>query len=147
MAKTKVKIYDPKKEEEKERAKLSLKIILEIVIDLILYALILMFAGEIFKGMYIENFAYAFLAASILSILNVTIKPILTYFMLPITIVSFGLLYPLTNVIVLKICGLLLEPHLIVEGFLGPFFLVILVSFLKIIADQSVEKIIERSFE
>lgn len=136
----KVKVYDPKKEEEKESAKEQLLTILEIVIDLIIYATILIIASLIFKGLYIENFAYAFLAAAIISALNATIKPVLVYLTLPLTIVSFGIFYPVVNVIVLKLCGLFLGSHFIVEGIIGPFFLVLFVSFLKIIIDSSISK-------
>ena len=66
----KVKIYDPKKEAEKEKAKERLIVIFEIVFDLVIYAVILMLASLIFKGLYIENFAYAFLASAIIAALN-----------------------------------------------------------------------------
>ena len=113
----------------------KLIIISEIVVDLVIYAIILMIASTIFKGLYIENFAYAFLAAAIISALNATVKPILVYLTLPITVMSFGIFYPIINVIVLKLCGLFLGYHFVVDGIIGPFFLVLFVSLLKIIID------------
>lgn len=136
----KVKVYDPKKEEERQRAKDRLLVIAEIVIDLVIYAIVLMIASMIFKGLYIENFAYAFLAAAIISALNATIKPILVYLTLPITVLTFGIFYPIINVIVLKLCGLFLGSHFVVEGIIGPFFLVLFVSLLKMLLDNLVSK-------
>lgn len=142
---TKIKVYDPKREEQKDKAKEKLLTIYEVMIDLVIYAFILMLASHIFEGFYIENFAYAFLAAAIISGLNATIKPVLIIFTLPITIMSFGLLYPIVNVIVLKLCGLFLYPNFIVEGIIGPFVLVLFISILKIILDELVlKKIKER---
>ncbi len=132
----KIKVYDPKREKEKEEAKDKLLIVTEIIIDLVIYALVLMFASMIFKGFYVENFAYAFLAAAILSGLNATIKPLLVFITLPITILSLGIFYPIVNVIVLKICSLFLGTHLIVEGILAPFFLVLFISLIKMILDN-----------
>ncbi len=136
----KVKIYDPKKEAEKEKAKERLIVIFEIVFDLVIYAVILMLASLIFKGLYIENFAYAFLASAIIAALNATIKPILVYLTLPLTLITFGIFYPVVNVIVLKLCGLFLGSHFVVEGIIGPFFLVLFVSLLKMIVDSLVTK-------
>ena len=133
----KVKIYDPKKEAEKEKAKERLIVIFEIVFDLVIYAVILMLASLIFKGLYIENFAYAFLASAIIAALNATIKVYLT---LPLTVITFGIFYPVVNVIVLKLCGLFLGSHFVVEGIIGPFFLVLFVSLLKMIVDSLVTK-------
>ncbi len=131
----KIKVYDPKKENEKEKAKEKLLVISELLVDLILYALVLMFASMIFKGFYVENFAYAFLAAAILSGLNATIKPLLVYITLPITVITLGIFYPVINIIVLKLCALFLGAHFVVEGFIAPFFLVIFISLLKMILD------------
>lgn len=143
---TKIKVYDPKKEEEKEKAKEKIYIILEILIDLVLYALILLFASTIFKGFYVENFAYAFLAAAILSGLNATVKPLLVYITLPITILTLGIFYPIVNIIVLKLCALFLGDHFIVEGFIAPFFLVIFISFIKMILDSLLLNKIRRNY-
>lgn len=131
----KIKVYDPKKERAKEQAKDKLQIVLEIFVDLILYALVLMLASSIFKGFYVESFAYAFLAAAILSGLNATIKPLLIYLTLPITILTLGIFYPIINIIILKLCALCLGSHFIVEGFIAPFFLVIFISLIKMLLD------------
>ena len=61
-----------------------------------------MLASALFKGFYVENIWYALLGSLVISILNASIKPILIYLTLPITIISLGILYPLVNVIILK---------------------------------------------
>lgn len=143
----KIKVYDPKKEEEKEYAKEHLIFISEVLIDLVIYATILLIASMIFRGLYIENFAYAFLATAIITILNATIKPILVYLTLPLTIYTFGLFYPIINVTVLKLCGLFLGEHFVVEGIIGPFFLVLFISTLKIILDNLIAKKIKEDIK
>lgn len=140
----KIKVYDPKKEAEKEKAKERLIVVAELVFDLVIYAVILMLASLIFRGLYIENFAYAFLASAIIAALNATIKPILVYLTLPLTMLTFGIFYPIINVIVLKLCGLFLGSHFVVEGIIGPFFLVLFVSLIKMIVDCVITKRVYR---
>lgn len=140
----KIKVYDPKKEAEKEKAKERLIVVAELVFDLVIYAVILMLASLIFRGLYIENFAYAFLASAIIAALNATVKPILVYLTLPLTMLTFGIFYPIINVIVLKLCGLFLGSHFVVEGIIGPFFLVLFVSLIKMIVDSVITKRVHR---
>lgn len=140
----KIKVYDPKKERRKEEARDKMQVILEVFVDLIIYALVLMLASSVFKGFYVENFAYAFFAAAILSGLNATIKPLLIYLTLPITVLTLGIFYPVVNIIILKICALFLAPHLIVEGIIAPFFLVIFISIIKMILDALILDKIKR---
>ena len=60
-------------------------------ISILVYAIVLLLASNLFRGIYVENFFYAIIAALILSLLNSTIKPILIYWTLPLSIVTFGI--------------------------------------------------------
>jgi len=131
---SKVKVYKvSEKNKESDSFKWSL---IEFLISLILYAVILLMASNIFKGMYIENFVYALIAALIISMLNFAVKPLLVFLTLPLNILTFGITYPLVNVIILKLCSMFMGDKFLLEGFLSSFFIAIFISFMKILFDN-----------
>lgn len=111
---------------------------------LIVYASILMIASSLFKGIEIKSFLYALIAAFILDLLNFTIKPILVYWTLPLSILSFGIAYPIVNMIILKLCDILMGNAFNISGFFKTFFIAIFISFMRIILDNIITKNIGR---
>ncbi len=131
------KVYVIEGEKQKQVYKYSL---IEFILGIFVYAIILLIANNTFKGFHIDSFYWAVLASLIISALNVFIKPILIYITLPLTISTLGIFYPVVNIIILKITGLLLGSHFDIEGFLVPFLVSIFISILRIIFDRSVIK-------
>lgn len=119
------KIYINKKEVKSSSKKDDIIVML---LELIVSAVTLMLASAIFKGFYVENIIYALLTALLISVLNATIKPFLIYLTLPVTILSWGLFYPVINVIILKLASLLMGNSFVVKGWLVPFFIAIFIS-------------------
>ena len=111
----------------------------EWLIYMVGYALILIVVSLLSSSLYInlDYFGvYALLAAMIIYFLNKTIKPILNYITFPINILSLGLFYPVINIIILKLTSIILGKNIFsIKGFIGPFFVVIIISFLDIIMD------------
>lgn len=98
------------------------------ILELIVSALTLMLASAIFKGFYIENFMYAILTALLISVLNAVVRPFLIMLTLPLTILSFGLFYPVVNLIILKLASALMGDSFIIKGWFLPFFIAIFIS-------------------
>ncbi|MCI8330524.1 MAG: phage holin family protein [Bacilli bacterium] len=98
------------------------------ILELIVSALTLMLASTIFKGFYIENFMYAILTALLISVLNAVVRPFLIMLTLPLTILSFGLFYPVVNLIILKLASALMGDSFIIKGWFLPFFIAIFIS-------------------
>ena len=100
------------------------------------YAIVLITVSTIFNNtFYINNEyygLYALIAAIIIHILNQTIKPVLFYITLPITGITFGLFYPMLNVLVLYITSFILGDNFIIKGFVLPFIIAILISILNV---------------
>ena len=113
-------------------------------VGILVYAAVLMIANSLFKGIEVENFFYAIIAALILSGLNYTIKPILIYWTLPLSIMSFGIAYPIVNMIILKLCDLIMGSSFNIYGFFATFVIAIFISGLKIILDNIIAKNIGR---
>lgn len=118
--------------------------ILKFIVGIFVYGLVLQIASSLFTNFYVENFWYAIIAALILSALNYTIKPILIYWTLPLTIVTYGIAYPIVNMIILKICSLIMGSSFIISGFITTFFVAIFISVLKIFFDNMITKRVGR---
>ena len=114
--------------------------IVSLIVGIIVYAFVLMVCQNLFKNIYIENFYYAIIAAIILNILNASIKPLLTYLTLPLTIITFGLAYPIVNVIILKICDVLMGNSFNLGGLFSTFIISIFIGIFKAILDCLITK-------
>lgn len=108
------------------------------------YAIVLITVSSIFNNtFYINNDyygLYALISAIIIYILNQTIKPILFYLTLPITGLTFGLFYPMLNVLVLYITSFILGDNFVIKGFILPFIIAILISILNIFMEGMIIK-------
>ncbi len=116
--------------------------LLKFFVSILVYALVLSITNYLFKGkgIYIDNYVSTLIAALLLSLLNYTIKPLLIYWTLPLTIVTYGIAYPIVNMIILKLCDIVMGYHFIVYGFWSLFFISIFISFLKMFLDNLITK-------
>ena len=120
---------------------------IEWLLYMICYALVLITVSIMFDSLYISNkfFGfYAFLAAVIIYILNQTIKPVLFYITLPVTALTWGLFYPLINVLILYITSFILGDKFELKGIIIPFFIAILISIFNILMEGLIIKPIIR---
>lgn len=120
----------------------------EWVIYMICYAIILVTVSIMFKSLNISNEYYGLyplLAAIIIYILNQTIKPVLTFLTLPLTVLSWGLFYPIINVIILYITGFILGDKFQIKGIIIPFFIAIIISLLNALMEGLVIKPMRKS--
>ncbi len=132
MSKTKLyKIEDSSKRNNKSD-------LTSFIVGLFVYAFVLFIASDLFENFYISDFIHALIAALILSLLNYTIKPILIYWTLPLTIVTYGIAYPIVNMIILKLCSMLMGSSFVISGFFSTFFIAIFISILKIFLDKMI---------
>ena len=134
---SKNEVYRIDKEERKNNT-------ITFVVGIIVYAFVLILATEVFKNFYIESFWYAVVAALILSLLNYTIKPVLVVLTLPVTIITCGIAYPIVNMIILKLCDIIMGNSFVIKGFLSMFFISIFISLLRMFLDQIITKQIGR---
>lgn len=134
----KKRINNPKINKTPRYKKLINNKFIEWLIYMIGYAIILAAVSVLFKSFEINNEffgLYALLASVIIYILNQTIKPILTFITLPITVLSWGLFYPIINVIILYITAFILGDNFKITGYIAPFFIAIIISLLNILME------------
>ena len=114
--------------------------LIQFLVGIIVYALVLYIASELFEGFEITSFWYAIIGALILSFLNATLKPFLTFLTLPLTISTLGITYPLVNVIILYLCGFIMGKNFFIDGFLNVFFIAIFISLFKMFLDALITR-------
>ena len=132
------------KNEKKSSSKIIQKKGFETILYIVGYAIILIFVSCLFKkSLYInnKNFGlYALLASIIIYVLNLTIKPVLVYITLPITALTYGLFYPMVNVIILYITNFILGDNFQIHGIFTSFIIAIIISILNILMEGIVIK-------
>ena len=118
--------------------------ILEFFLYILGYAIILVLVSLIFKkSLYINHKyfgLYALIASLIIHFLNQTIKPVLVYITLPLTAVTYGLFYPIINVIILYITSFILGKNFEIHGIFISFLIAIIISFLNILMEGMIIK-------
>lgn len=135
-------VKDTKRNIYKDKLKLLRdKNIIKWIIYMIGYSFVLIIVSNIFSSFKIKNELYAFLAAIIINILNRTIKPLLKFLTLPITILSFGIFYELSNVIILYITSFILgKENFMISGLIIPLFISLIISTLNVLVEGLILK-------
>lgn len=110
------KSYNPKNE------------IIQLIIKLVINAIVLMIVAAIFPSVIINGFWYAVIASVIISLLNQFLRPFLVIATLSLT---FGILYPFINVMILKITAFLLGSNFVMPGFFVPIIVSYCISSLN----------------
>ena len=87
------------------------------LLQVVLNALALWLAANLIPGIsYTGGLVWLLLAGLVLGLLNLLVKPILTFFSLPLIVLSLGLFYLVINGLVLYLAAILMPNHLHVAG-------------------------------
>lgn len=97
------------------------------ITGLIVNGLSIFIVSYLLSGVYVDSIWTALIVAFILSVLNITLKPLLILLTIPITILTLGLFLIVINVIILMTVDYLLEGF-IIDGFFWAIIFSILVS-------------------
>jgi putative membrane protein len=93
----------------------------------------LLLVSKVIPGFRIKDFKTALIAAVILGLLNIFLRPILQILALPITIVTLGAFYFVVNALVLKLAASLVKDFEI-EGCLPALLGALIISILGALA-------------
>lgn len=108
---------------------------IEWLIYMLCYSLILIGISMLFKNtIQIDNTHYglwAFIASVIIYLLSQTIKPIIIKLTIPIMALTFGILYPFVNLLILKIVDWLLGSHFTINSILYAYIVAVIISVLN----------------
>jgi putative membrane protein len=87
------------------------------IVKILLSSLSVIVASYLLPGVVVENYFAALLVAFVLALLNITLKPILVIFTIPITIFTFGLFLLVINAVMALIADWIIDGFMI-DGFL-----------------------------
>lgn len=101
----------------------------------LLNTVIFLILGNFLDGFYVNNWQAAVLAAVILSLLNGLVKPVITLFSIPITILTLGLFYFVINGLMIWLTG-----YFVAGIYISSFGQAILVSLILSVVNSLVTK-------
>ena len=94
-------------------------------------ALAIMFTGWIIPGITISNFTTSLIAAVVIALINLGIKPILVFLTLPINILTLGIFILVINALLFMFMAYLV-PGVEVNGFWSAFLGALVLSILSV---------------
>ncbi len=104
------------------------------LIRLLLQGVAVFVAAYILPGIYLTNFWYALLVALILSIVNVTVRPVLQLLTLPITVFTLGFFLLVINALMVMLVDFFVEDFA-VKGFWTAMLFSIIISIVYWVLD------------
>ena len=107
------------------------------IIKLFINSLAVLLASFFLRDhIHIDGYGYAIVVALTLSVLNVSVKPILILFTLPVTILSLGIFLLFINTAMIELAAYLIGPGFQVQSWGWAFFFSILLSILNSILER-----------
>ena len=101
----------------------------QFLVGLLLGGVVIYFLPYLFDSVYVKDFYVAILVAFVLSLLNTFVKPVLSFFALPLTFLTFGLFQLVVNGFILKLCIVFLSPDFTISSFFMTIVVSVVISF------------------
>ena len=117
---------------------------LDWVIYLIAYSLTFFLVDILFNAFEVDNPVYYFVASLITYLLNITVKPIIFRFTLPITGFTFGLFYFVIDFLMLEIIDFVLSRHFDIYGIFWGLFIAFVISVTHVLIEEFILKPLAR---
>lgn len=112
---------------------------MKIVAKILITALSLLVVANIVPGIAISNFYTALIVAVILGIINLTIRPLVLLFTIPINIISLGLFTFVINGLLFWFASTFIKGFF-VDGFLSAFIGALIVSVFSWLSNHFISK-------
>ena len=100
-------------------------------IKILLNAIAAVITAYVLPGVTLQSFGYAVILVGLLSILNVSLKPILVFLTIPATVFSLGLFLLVINAFIIEIAAWILKPGFAVGSFWQALLFSILLSLIN----------------
>jgi putative membrane protein len=109
---------------------------MDFIIKLFLNAIAVVLTAYILPGVHLQNFGYAVLLAALLSVLNVSLKPLLVVLTIPATIFSLGLFLLVINAFIILTADWIIADGFNVDGFWWALAFSLVLSFINSIFER-----------
>lgn len=100
------------------------------LLKIVLTALVVFLLANILPGIEVTSFVTTIWVSIVIALLNMFVRPLLVFFTLPATIVSFGLFLFVINAIIIMLAGNLISSFY-VSGFFAALLFSILLSIFR----------------
>ena len=109
---------------------------MRLILKWLLSALALLAVSYLYSGVQVTTFAHALIAAAVIGLLNMVVRPVLVVLTLPVTIVTLGLfLFVINALLFWAASGLLSGFH--VSGFLAALIGSLIYSLLGVVIESA----------
>lgn len=110
---------------------------MNILVKILLSSIGVVIASYLLPGVYVDEFITAIIIAVLLSLLNVTVKPLLIILTIPLTVFTLGLFLLVINAIIILIASSLV-PGFVVDNFWWALIFSLVLSLINaLLADLS----------
>lgn len=109
---------------------------MDFIIKLFLNAIAVVLTAYLLPGVHLQGFEYAVLLAALLSVLNVSLKPLLVLLTIPATIFSLGLFLLVINALIILTADWIIADGFNVDGFWWALAFSLVLSFINGIFDR-----------
>ena len=113
---------------------------LKLIAKWLLSASALLFVAYIYGGVQVRGFGSAMLAALVIGLLNIVVRPVLVVLTLPVTMLTLGLFLFVINALVFWAAAAVLQ-GLVVQGFLAALVGSLLYTAIGIVIDSALERL------
>lgn len=108
---------------------------MNIIIRLLITAIVAFLLTKVLPGVHFEGFSTAVIFAVVLGLLNLIVKPVLSLFGLPLTIITLGFFALVINAIIILIADYFID-SMNIDGFWWAFIFSILLSIITSLANS-----------
>ncbi|WP_326984467.1 phage holin family protein [Chryseobacterium sp. MYb264] len=108
---------------------------MNLILRLLITAIVAFLLTKILPGVHFVGFSTAIIFAIVLGILNLIVKPVLSLFGLPLTIITLGFFALVINAIIILIADYFID-SMTVDGFWWAFIFSILLSIITSLANS-----------
>ena len=116
---------------------------MRLVLKWLLSALALLAVTYVYSGVQVSNFTSALIAAAVIGLLNMIVRPVLVVLTLPVTIVTLGLFLFVINALLFWAASGLLQGFN-VNGFVAALIGSLLYSVCSLVIDVAMEALFKR---
>lgn len=116
---------------------------LKLIAKWLLSASALLFVAYIYGGVQVRGFGSAMLAALVIGLLNIVVRPVLVVLTLPVTMLTLGLFLFVINALVFWAAAAVLQ-GLVVQGFLAALVGSLLYTAIGIVIDSALERLFSK---
>src|SRR3954469_9564279 len=113
---------------------------MRIIIKWLLSAVALLAVAYLYPGVQVASFGSALIAAAVIGLLNMVVRPVLVVLTLPVTVVTLGLFLFVINALMFWAAASLLDGFE-VRGFTGALLGSLIYSAIGIVIDSALERL------